>query len=69
MRLGIACPVGLLGQFLLTEFGLLVLLDEGAAATAAGCEEVGDETALEVVLSADIGTLEEHGDPMQCEAR
>lgn len=56
--------MGLLGQLLLAQLGFLVLLDEGAAATAARCEEIGDEVALEVVLPTDIRPLEDHGDPV-----
>lgn len=69
MRLGIAYTVGLLSQFPLALLGLLVLLDEGAAATAAGGEQIGDEVALQVVLAADVGALEDHGDPVQSKAR
>jgi hypothetical protein len=41
---------------------LLLLLDEGAAAAAARKSDVGQATALEVVLAADLGTLHGEGD-------
>jgi len=44
---------------LLMVLGLLVLLNEGAAATAAGEEDIGDAVSLEVVLFADVLAL--HG--------
>lgn len=57
-----------LAELLLTESSLLILLDDGTASAAAGKGEIGQACALEVVLLADIGTLHEHGNPVETEA-
>jgi len=46
----------------LAVLGLLVLLDDGAEAAAAGEGNVGEAAALKVVLVADLGALHDEGD-------
>jgi hypothetical protein len=56
------------GEFLLTGFGFLVLLNEIAECAAASAEDVGDAVSLEVVLAANVGTLHGLGDPVETDA-
>jgi hypothetical protein len=57
----------LAGELLLPELGLLLLLDEVADGAAAGCGDVGQAAALQVVLLADLRALDRLGDPVQAE--
>lgn len=66
--LGVSSAIDLLCQLFFTEFGFLVLLDERAASTAARGEQISDAVALEVVLLADVGTLEHHRNEVKPEA-
>lgn len=52
----------------LTILGLLVLLDEIAATTAACSGEVDETAALEVILLTEVGALESERDPVKTEA-
>lgn len=52
----------------LTVLGLLVLLDEIAATTAACSGEIDKAAALEVVLLTEVGALEGERNPVKTEA-
>lgn len=52
----------------LAVLGLLVLLDEIAATTAACSGEVDETAALKVVLLAEVSALESERDPVKTEA-
>jgi len=58
-----------LGKEGLLVGSLLILLDEGAAATAAGDEDIADAVAFEVVLGANVGALHGEGNEGETDAR
>jgi len=55
-------------ELLLTESRLLVLLGEGAESAAAREGKIGQTVTLEVVLLADVGALNPHGNPVKTNA-
>jgi len=46
----------------------LLLLNQAAQPAAAGQGDIGQTAALEVVLCADVGALQGHGDPVEADA-